>query len=102
MFVKVWVYNMNTRGILKDSLSYPLSNWKSYLILGVILIITNLYWYFSPEERLIYIVPLASFVTEFLIVGYLIKIIKSTLNRENVLPKYNGWLNIIFNGFRAV
>ncbi len=95
---------MNMGEIIKDSLSYPLTNWKSYLILGIILLITNLYieiWAFSPNDASISLVMIAEFVTGFLSLGYLIKIIKSTLDCENVLPKFNGWLNIIFNGFKG-
>ncbi len=43
----------------------------------------------------------AEFLTGFLIVGYLIKIIKSTLDCESVLPEFNGWLNIIVDGFKG-
>ncbi len=95
---------MNIREIIKDSLSYPLTDWKSYLILGIILLITSLYyqiWLFSPNEVSINTVMIAEFVTGFLSLGYLIKIIKSTLDCENVLPKFNGWLNIIVDGFKG-
>lgn len=91
--------------VVKDSLSYPLSNWKSYLILGVILVIINLYshiwWFVSHDISSVNIVMVAEFVTGFLAVGYLIKIIKSTLDCENVLPEFNGWLNIIVDGFKG-
>lgn len=95
---------MKIREIIKDLLSYPFTNWKSYLILGIILLITNLYFEIfsiSLNEVFIPIIAIAEFVTGFLTWGYLIKIIKSTLNSENVLPKFNGWLNIIINGFKA-
>ena len=55
----------------------------------------------SLNEVSITIVLIAEFVTGFLTWGYLIKIIKSTLDSENVLPKFNGSLNIIINGFKA-
>ena len=34
---------MNLGEIVKDSLRYPLSNWRNYLILGIMIIFTNLY-----------------------------------------------------------
>jgi len=94
------------REIVKDSLSYPLTNWKSYLILGVILIITSLYieiwWSFYPNTRLPFGVIIVELVTGILSLGYLIKIFKSTLDCENVLPKFNGLLNIIVDGFKGI
>lgn len=101
---------MEIREIVKDSLSYPLTNWKSYLILGVISVIINLYsyiWLFSPDTELStivmtsYILMIAEFLTGFLTVGYLIKIIKATLDCKNALPEFNGWLNIIVDGFKG-
>ena len=96
---------MEIREIVKDSLSYPLTNWKSYLILGVILAIINLYshiwWFVGQDIASLDIVMVAEFLTGFLSVGYLIKIFKSTLDSENVLPEFNGWLNIVIDGFKG-
>lgn len=95
---------MNIKEIIKDSLIYPLTNWKSYLILGIIFLIINLYsyiWSFNPDIGFSNILLIAEFVTGFLSLGYLIKIIKSTLDYENILPNFNGWLNIIVNGFKG-
>jgi len=94
------------REIVKDSLSYPLTNWKSYLILGVILIITSLnieiWWSFYPNAGLPFGVIIVELVTGILSPGYLIKIFKSTVDCENVLPKFNGLLNIIVDGFKGI
>jgi hypothetical protein len=105
-----WGCNVEIREIIKDSFSYPLSNWKSFLILGIIYLIINLYshiWSFSPDTAMqdimmtSYIQMIAEFVTGILALGYLIKVFKSTVDSENILPEFNGWLNIILDGFKA-
>lgn len=79
---------MDIREVVKDSLSYPLTNWKSFLILGVILTIANLLMLvftnsfaeslsLRPDYRLLSIVWIAYFVADILFLGYLIKIFKS-------------------------
>ncbi len=104
---------MDIREVVKDSLSYPLTNWKSFLILGVILTIANLLMLvftnsfaeslsLRPDYRLLSIVWIAYFVADILFLGYLIKIFKSTVDSENVLPEFNGWLNIIVDGFKGI
>jgi hypothetical protein len=104
---------VDIREVVKDSLSYPLTNWKSFLILGVILTIANLLMLvftnsfaeslsLRPDYRLLSIVWIAYFVADILFLGYLIKIFKSTVDSENVLPEFNGWLNIIVDGFKGI
>lgn len=91
--------------IVKDSLKYPLSNWKSYLILGIIVVFANLYVdirVFSQNNELIMILWIMGAIIGIFTYGYMFKIIRSSLDNVNVLPEFNGLVKIFTNGFKAL
>ena len=96
---------MDIEKIVTDSLKYPLSNWKNYLILGIIVIFTNLYLdirEFNQDNGLIIILWIMGIIIGLFAFGYIIKIIKSSLSDVNVLPEFNGLVKIFTDGFKAV
>jgi len=91
--------------IVKSSLKYPLSNWKSYMILGVIVILANLYGdggVFNLNNELIMILWIIGTIIGIFTYGYMFKIIKSSLTNVNVLPEFNGLVKIFTNGFKVL
>lgn len=96
---------MDIGEIVKDSLKYPLSNWKSYLILGIIIVFTNLYADIGeliPDSRLISALKIIGFIIGLFIYGYMFKIIKSSLGSINELPEFNGLVKIFIDGLKVV
>jgi hypothetical protein len=99
---------MNIREIVKDSLKYPLSNWKSYLILGIIILFINLHldimdiMKFSQDNKLIIILWIIGLIIGLFAYGYIFKIIKSSLSGINELPKFNDWVNLFTDGFKTI
>lgn len=91
--------------IVKDSLKYPLSNWKSYMILGIIVIFANLYadiQVFNRNNELIMILWIIGAIIGIFTYGYMFKIINSSLANVNVLPEFNGLVKIFTNGFKVL
>jgi len=91
--------------LVKDSLKYPLSNWKSYMILGITVIFANLYVYigvFNRNNELIMILWIIGTIIGIFTYGYMFKIIKSSLANVNVLPEFNGIVKIFTNGFKVL
>ena len=96
---------MNMGEIVKDSVKYPLSDWKKILILGIIIVIssiasvavslnmTNIY--------LISILVLVGFLVGFLVNGYMFRIVKSSLEDKSGLPEFNNWINMSINGLKV-
>ncbi len=91
--------------IVKDSIRYPFSHWKSFLILGIIIILA------SPRfisQSLGLNIVLALFLGMFgllfgiLIEGYEIRILKSSQAGFNELPDFDDWFDMIINGIKVI
>ncbi len=74
---------MDVGEIISDSIKYPTSNWGKVLILGVIMIASIL------------IVPV------FLLIGYLFRIIKSTLAGLDELPDFDEIGEMFVDGLKV-
>ena len=73
---------MDAGQITSDSLQYPLTNFNKILILGILTILSLL------------IIP------GFLVLGYLFKIIKSSLENSSELPDFNEWITMFVDGLK--
>lgn len=100
-------YITNLNEIVKDSLRYPLSDWKKILILGIICVfssnagaidivsilgITNL--------TLIWFIFIIGPIIGCLTYGYLFRIIKSSILDIPELPKFNKWIDMFKDGIK--
>jgi hypothetical protein len=74
---------MDAGQITSDSLQYPLTNFNKILILGILTILSLL------------IIP------GFLVLGYLFKIIKSSMEGSSELPDFNEWINMFVDGLKV-
>ena len=95
---------MNVRGIIKDSLKYPFSDWKKILILGIILIVTdivNISMNFGENVYLLILLMGIAFVVGFLVNGYIYRIIKSSLDGKVELPEFNNWVDMGVEGAKV-
>lgn len=95
---------MNISDILKDSFKFPVSNWKRFLILGIIILasslfsVSNLYFGYSPYMILM-ILP--SYILIFFYRGYLLRVIKVSASGDNELPGFYEWIQIFIDGLKV-
>ena len=96
---------MNITETIKDSLKYPLSDWKKIIILGILIVISGLSYPLALLGITNYSIILLSvaigLISGLLVNGYLFKIIKMSLDGENKLPEYNAWKNILIDGIKV-
>ena len=95
---------MNMGGIIKNSLKYPFTDWKKILIFGFIILISNLSTLYIVDiffKSYVVLLDLIRVLISFFILGYLFRIIKSSLNNTDELPKYNAWWVMFKDGVRV-
>lgn len=98
---------MNFRETLKDSIMYPLSDWKKILTFGILflftIMVTILHVFGGLKNSLALIALLImGFVITLIINGYGFRIIKTSINDLDELPKFNKWLNMVKNGAKIL
>lgn len=74
---------MDAGHIASDASKYPLSNFNRILILGILTILSSL------------IIP------GFLVLGYLFKILKSTMEGSSELPIFDEWIQMFVDGLKV-
>jgi hypothetical protein len=96
---------MDISGIIKDSLRYPFTDWKKILILGLLIvmssIIGNAISLGYTNNYVIFLLICIGFLTGLFVNGYMFKIIKTSLNEENKLPKFNSWTDMLMDGIKV-
>jgi hypothetical protein len=96
---------MNVTELIKDSLKYPVSDWKKIIVLGIILVIGGLSSFLNligvTNEGIILIFFVIGLISGLLVDGYLFKIIKTSLDNENKLPEFNNWKNLLIDGVKV-
>lgn len=91
---------MNMGEIIKDSLKYPLSNWKEFLVLGILIefsCISTLSVLLGAKDGV-----LIGFLSIALICGYSFRIIKSSLAGVTRLPEFNDWPEMFIDGIKFI
>jgi hypothetical protein len=93
--------------IVRDSLSYPFSDWKKVLIFGLIILITsfptliNRYTSINATDvTLLWIFAIVSFLIFFFERGYTFRIIKSSLRGSMELPEFINWTGMFIDGIK--
>ena len=94
--------------IVDDIIRYPLSNWKKYLILGIIFLagvvvyITRFYGSIVITNNIIIIwfLGIIAFFLVTLTRGYTLRIIKSSVNGSSALPVFNNWIDMFVDGIK--
>jgi len=95
---------MNIGKIIGDSVKYPLSNWKNFLILGIIFVISSLYLdigQLGANTVIIGILGVIGFIVGLLSDGYTLRIIKSSLADFQELPEFNAWVDMFIDGIKV-
>jgi hypothetical protein len=73
---------MDIGDVISDSLRYPTSNWSKVVILSVLFLFS------------FFIIPL------FLALGYLFKVVKSSLAGAEELPDFEAWGEMMVDGLK--
>ncbi|MGF7118256.1 DUF4013 domain-containing protein [Methanobacterium oryzae] len=91
--------------IVKDSLKYPFTDWKKFLILGIIILIYNLSGitdiFGVKNSYIIGILAVIGFIIVFLVNGYLFRVIKLSLDEKAEFPEFNNWINTGIEGLKV-
>ena len=99
---------MDINEIVGDAVRYPLSDWKKILILGIIMVFTELSALFNSfggleNTELTLLLTFVGFVLIGLFArGYQFRIIKSSLSNIEALPEFNDWLNMLMDGIKLL
>ncbi|ADZ09706.1 hypothetical protein Metbo_1470 [Methanobacterium lacus] len=91
--------------IVKDSLKYPFSDWKKFLIFGILVMFNSLNAIFQSlgmDRLLISMLGIIGLLFGVLVFGYEIRILKLSLNGVAKLPPFNDWFDIIINGIFVI
>lgn len=95
---------MDVKGVIKDALVYPFLDWKKILILGVILVISNMasiiQTFLDNVSVVVITLGLVGFVVGFIPGGYKFKILKSSFNGAKEPPKFKNWSEMFNNGIK--
>jgi hypothetical protein len=98
------IQTINMREIIKDSVRYPLSYWKSFLIFGIIAVISNILSSVTllgaTNIIIINLLAIIGFLIAFLTKGYIIRIVKSSLIGVAELPEFNNWIDMFKDGIK--
>ena len=89
---------MNMVEIIKDALKYPLSNWKRFLTFGILILICNI----LINDIIVPDLTIIGYIIGVLIIGYIFKIIKFSLNEATDIPKFNVWSEMFSDGLKVL
>ena len=97
---------MSIREIVKDSLKYPLSNWKEFLFLGIFIAFSGISTLSgllgAKDSALIGLLGIIGFLSIALIFGYSFRIIKSSLAGVKELPESNNLPEMFIDGIKFI
>jgi hypothetical protein len=99
------VDGMDMGEIIKDSLKYPVSNWKRYLLFGLIVLIYELpvqliSKYLNVSLYLLLLI-IPCIIAYFLMGGYQLRSIGSSIKGEDEPPAFNKWLQMFIDGLKV-
>jgi len=96
---------MDLSSILKDSVKYPFSDWRKFLILGFIILIVNFsdifrpnFFLNTPKIWIMWVLSIIGGLFLFLVKGYLIRIMKFSFTGMLKLPEFNNLVDMFIDG----
>ena len=96
---------MNITELIKDSLKYPVSDWKKIIVLGIFIVIGGISSLLNLIDITNYVIVLIfvgiGLISGLLVDGYLFRIVKTSVDSENKLPKFNDWKNLLIDGVKV-
>jgi hypothetical protein len=96
---------MDLKEIFGNSLKYPLSDLKKFLILGIITLITSISSVIQSlgvtDFMVVWILILIGLVIGFFVDGYFFKILKSSLDDLSKPPVFGNWKIMFTDGLKV-
>lgn len=98
---------MNFGETLRDSLGYPLTDRKKLLMLGILIlssVVFNIFYIFGDLRNLPALIALwiIGFIALLIVNGYGFRIIKTSINGSNEIPKFYAWQDMLKNGAKIL
>lgn len=94
---------MDIGDIVKNSLGYPLSNTKNFLILGLLILLAELYSIsLSLGVKNVFLVLLIvlTFIISIFREGYNLRILGSSIGGSDVVPDFGNWKRMFIDGIK--
>ena len=91
--------------IISDSIKYPISNWKNFLFLGLIVIIGDLYSILAVagiKSVLISILGIVAFLFMIFRYGYALRVMESSTAGGKIIPELNRWTEMFVDGIKVL
>ncbi len=96
---------MNLREIIMDAIKYPISDTRKFLIFCALIILMSLSTiipsYGFKDSTLSIILSLVTLIVLFVVIGYLVEVIKGGTNRDDTLPDFDYVKQFVI-GIKAV
>lgn len=96
---------MDMGEIIGDAFKYPVSNWKRLLILGVLILISQvlieIVMGYGRVSGLLYFLLIPVIIITLLTSGYQLRTIGTSIMGENEPPEFNEWTKMFLDGLRV-
>ncbi|MBM4241640.1 MAG: DUF4013 domain-containing protein [Euryarchaeota archaeon] len=95
---------MDIGNLVTDSLKYPLSDWPKILILGIIIVISqisSIVMLITYNTTLTSVLGIIGLIVGLFGYGYLIRIIKSSVAGVSELPEFDEWAGLLIDGIKV-
>jgi hypothetical protein len=95
---------MDIGEIIGDAFKYPVSNWKRLLILGIIVLISQLsmeiIMLYASASGLLYFLFFPALAASILMMGYQLRTVKTTIMGKFEPPEFKEWGGMLIDGLK--
>lgn len=93
---------MNLKEMIIDATKYSLKGRLEFLFLGILLVSINIILYLINEFHILWILIIPFIIFTFFELGYLSKIVESTIWGNDDYPKFESYKNLLFEGIKGL
>ncbi len=97
---------MDVGAIVSDAIKYPISDWKKIVMLGIIIVISSISSLAviagTTNGTVIMVLGIIGFLVGLLILGYILRIIKSSLTGVSEIPDFDSWPDMFIDGIKVL
>ena len=96
---------MNIGDIIKNSLSYPLSNTKNFIVLGLLILLAELYSVLlslGVRNSIVTLLIVLTIIISVLRGGYNLRVLGSSIAGSDVLPDFENWKGMFVDGIKLL
>ncbi|MDI9623515.1 MAG: DUF4013 domain-containing protein [Methanothermobacter sp.] len=97
---------MNIYEIIGDAVKYPISNWRKLIILGILFLLVNSLplvgrVLLAPQLVLIGVYLILMIIPLFFVIGYIFRVLKTTIAGFNELPEFDKPWEMFIDGLKV-